>query len=105
MSAFERLHFDPDDVRRLADTFATTTSTISRLGLANRPADGVTDGLAATSVLRACGSAIAAVDRAVLGAAAGMQTLGDTTGTAITQFLSGDANRADDIADIGLDLP
>ncbi|WP_067835618.1 hypothetical protein [Nocardia lijiangensis] len=105
MSALGQFHFDPDDVRQLADTFATTTSTISALGLANAPADGVTDGLAATSVLGACGSAITAVDRAALGAAAGMQTLGDTTGTAITQFLSEDADRAAGITNIGLDLP
>ncbi|MEV0030587.1 hypothetical protein [Nocardia sp. NPDC050793] len=105
MSKLEQFHFDPDDVRRLADTFATTTSTISVLGKANRPVDGVTYGLAATRVLGACDNAITAVFGAVLAAAAGMQTLGDATSTTVTQFLSQDGDRAAEIATTGLDLP
>ncbi|WP_327112570.1 hypothetical protein OHB12_29110 [Nocardia sp. NBC_01730] len=105
MGALEQFHVDPDDIRRLADTFAATTSTISAVGLRNSLAAGVPDGLAETSVLGACGTAIAAVDRAALGAAAGMQTLGDATDTVISQFLAQDGNRAAEMTEMGLDLP
>ncbi|MBF6076973.1 hypothetical protein ACWEPH_22130 [Nocardia beijingensis] len=105
MSALDQFHFDPDDIRQLADTFAATTSTISALGLANSLADGVTDGLAASRVLGACGTARAAIDGAMLRAAANMQTLGDTTDTAIAQFLTQDSARAAGFMDTGLDLP
>ncbi|MET8777627.1 hypothetical protein ABZV58_21705 [Nocardia sp. NPDC004654] len=101
----EQFHFDPDDVRRLADTFATTTSMISVLGKRSRPVDGVTYGLVATRVVEACDRAITGVFGAALAAAAGMQALGDATSTTVTQFLSQDGDRAAEITTTGLDLP